>query len=220
MVIDGRRYRSLGRTAPNVRLEAEVPNTVVVKGESMWPWGHLAVGYLLYSFWCRTENRSPSAVGTVAVAFGTQFPDLVDKPLAWTFSVLPTGRTLTHSLLTATLLLGLLWIGVRRSERRIPLGAFAIGYLSHLAMDSVHPFLQGRLADVSFLLWPVLSPPSYETSKSFSAHFANFGLTPFVLLQFALAGIALGVWIADGSPGIAELHDLWSGVTQDHVGER
>ncbi|MCO8243643.1 metal-dependent hydrolase [Haladaptatus sp. AB643] len=144
----------------------------------MWPWGHLAVGYLLYSFWCRADDRSPSAVGTVAVAFGTQFPDLVDKPLAWTFAVLPTGRTLTHSLLTATLLLGLLWIGARRSERRIPLGAFAIGYLSHLAMDSVHPLLQGRLADVSFLLWPVLSPPVVRDVKELFRSFRELRPDP------------------------------------------
>ena len=186
----------------------------------MWPWGHLAVGYLLYSLWCRVGDRSPTALGTVTVAFGTQFPDLVDKPLAWTFAILPTGRTLMHSLLTATLLLGVLWIGTRRYKTRIPLGAFTIGYLSHLAMDAVKPLMQGQFEELSFLLWPVLPSPSYRTPKSFLAHFANFDPTPFVIFQFVLAGIALAVWIADGTPGASELRGRWPTTTKWHTEER
>ena len=186
----------------------------------MWPWGHLAVGYLLYSFWCRVDNRSPTALGTVTVAFGTQFPDLIDKPLAWTFAILPTGRTLMHSLLTATLLLGVLWISTRRYKKRLPLGAFAIGYLSHLAMDVFLPFMQGRFQDMSFLLWPLLPSPSYGTSKSFVAHFANFNLTPFALFQFVLTGIALAVWIAEGTPGASELCDWLPTTSEGYTEER
>ncbi|RRJ29457.1 metal-dependent hydrolase [Halocatena pleomorpha] len=173
----------------------------------MWPWGHLAAGYLLYSLWCRANCRSPTALGAVTVAFGTQFPDLVDKPLAWTFAILPSGRTLTHSLLTATLLFGIFRIVTRRYKIRTPLGALAIGYLSHLAMDAVSPLVQGRFEAVSFLLWPVLPLPSSETPNSFSAHFANLGPTPFDLFQLVLAGVAFIVWIADGAPGASKLRE-------------
>ena len=48
----------------------------------MWPWEHLAIGYLAYSLLGRLAWRRPPTVGTaITVAFGTQFPDLVDKPL-------------------------------------------------------------------------------------------------------------------------------------------
>ncbi|WP_423747212.1 metal-dependent hydrolase (plasmid) [Haladaptatus sp. SPP-AMP-3] len=186
----------------------------------MWPWGHLAVGYLCYSLWCRYRNRPPSALGAVTVAVGTQFPDLIDKPLAWTFALLPTGRSLTHSVFTAGLLLAALWVGARRYEKHLPLGAFAIGYLSHLAMDAVKPVMNGNFGDTSFLLWPVLSQPAYSTPKSFLAHFAEFEPTPFVLLQFALAGVALVVWMFDGAPGFEEVRHLWPTTSREHVGER
>ncbi|MFH5801239.1 metal-dependent hydrolase [Haladaptatus sp. CMAA 1911] len=183
----------------------------------MWPWGHLAVGYLCYSLWCRYKKRPVSALGAVAVAFGTQFPDLIDKPLAWTFGVLPSGRSLTHSVFTATLLLTLLWAGSRRYDKRLPLGAFAIGYLSHLAMDA--PIVNWELEGMTFLVWPVLPSPEYETSMSFLAHFANFELAPFVLLQFALAGLAFVVWLKDGAPGLDEIRHLWPTRNQDTAGE-
>ena len=65
----------------------------------MWPWGHLAVGYLVYSGLSRWRfGRLPGSVATLAVALGTQLPDLVDKPLAWTVNVLASGRSLAHSL--------------------------------------------------------------------------------------------------------------------------
>lgn len=72
----------------------------------MWPWGHAAVGYTLYSAFSRMYYRKPpSDAAALVVLFGTQLPDFNDKPLAWTFDVLPTGRSLGHSLLTAAVIL-------------------------------------------------------------------------------------------------------------------
>jgi hypothetical protein len=59
----------------------------------MWPWEHLAVGYLLYSVSCVLWGRYPTRIGVAALAFGTQFPDLVDKPLGWWLGVLPSGQS-------------------------------------------------------------------------------------------------------------------------------
>ncbi|WP_435156590.1 metal-dependent hydrolase [Haladaptatus sp. DFWS20] len=168
----------------------------------MWPWGHLAVGYLLYSLSCRlSTHRAPTALGTLFVAVGTQFPDLIDKPFAWTFAILPTGRSLMHSVLTASLILGGGWLLTRKYAKRIPWQAFAIGYVSHLAMDSVKSLLNGEVSKLSFLLWPVLPSPSYETQQSFLAHFAELDLSAFVIFQFILTGVAFIVWVADGAPG-------------------
>ncbi len=182
----------------------------------MWPWGHLAVGYLLYSLWCRlAARRTPTPLGTLLVAFGTQFPDLIDKPFAWSVAVLPTGRSLTHSLLTASVILGVGWWLTKSRAKRVPWQAFAIGYLSHLAMDSVKPLAEGEFAKLSFLLWPMLSSPSYDTPKGFLAHFTAFELSAFVVIQFFLAVVAVVVWIADGAPGTGAIRKRWWRATHD-----
>ena len=61
----------------------------------MWPWEHLAFGYLLWSLWLRARGRSlPGDWEALVLVFATQLPDLVDKPLAWQLGVLPGGRSL------------------------------------------------------------------------------------------------------------------------------
>ena len=40
----------------------------------------------------------------LALAIGTQLPDLIDKPLTYQFAVLPSGRSLGHSLFFAAVL--------------------------------------------------------------------------------------------------------------------
>lgn len=48
----------------------------------MWPWEHLAISYLAYSLLGRLAWRRPRPLREPpSVTFGTQFPDLVDKPL-------------------------------------------------------------------------------------------------------------------------------------------
>ena len=60
----------------------------------MLPWGHLAVGYLAYSLAVRVRSGGPPAgLAVAALAVGTQFPDLIDKPLVSWVSVLPSGRS-------------------------------------------------------------------------------------------------------------------------------
>lgn len=162
----------------------------------MWPWAHAAVGYLLYIGYAYRQGfplRGPAVVATVA---GTQAPDLVDKPLAWTFTVLPAGRSLGHSLLFAALVAGLCWYVVARSFDRqaVALGA-AVGYVSHLFADGLGAMLAGRWADLSYLAWPLLPLPEYETEPSFAAHFLAFEFSDLTLFGFALTALAAGVWV-------------------------
>jgi membrane-bound metal-dependent hydrolase YbcI (DUF457 family) len=175
----------------------------------MWPWGHLAVGYLLYSAFARRyDDRPPSGLETVALAFGTQFPDLVDKPLAWSVSVLPNGRSLAHSILVAAVVIGLVALVCRRLRRKPVAVAFGIGYVSHLASDALPVFPDGPVSDLAFLLWPLLPPVEYDTQQSFAAHFLGIEPTPLFLFQIVLLAVALVVWIRDGMPGTTELRDL------------
>ncbi|MBX0287832.1 metal-dependent hydrolase [Haloarcula salinisoli] len=169
----------------------------------MWPWGHAAVGYLLCSLWIRSRyDRRPTAGIVLPLAVGTQFPDLVDKPLAWTFGVLPSGRAGAHSLLVAVPLLALLWWRVDGTTARRAWAGFAVGYLVHLATDGVYALLEGDVSGLTYLFWPALSLPSYAESPGILAHFLAADITPYLLAELLLFAAATLLWAVDGAPGL------------------
>jgi membrane-bound metal-dependent hydrolase YbcI (DUF457 family) len=174
----------------------------------MWPWGHLAVGYLVYAFVRRRSGKYPTEAGTVALAVGTQFPDLVDKPLAWSLGVLPNGRSLAHSLVIACVL----WIVIlgvaRRAGHWEVSSAFVVGYAAHILADAVHPVVTGNLADLAFLAWPLLPPVVYDNPRSIVGHFLGLEPTAFLLFESILVVVALARWFRDGTPGIAALRGV------------
>jgi hypothetical protein len=172
----------------------------------MWPWGHLAFGYVLYSLVSRALwRRPPEWPAVVALAFGTQLPDLVDKPLAWTFGILPSGRSFAHSLLLGTLLMLVVLLLLRRLERfeRV---AFAVGYYSHLAGDALRPVMDGEFEHVRFLLWPLVSlPSSGEPKTSIIQFLLEAELSGAVVVELGFAAAVTIWWILDGAPGLAAL---------------
>lgn len=169
----------------------------------MWPWGHLAVGYLVYSYAShRWRDRPPGGYSVITLAIGTQFPDIIDKPLAWTFGILPNGRSLAHALLTAIIVLTVLRIVAGRHQHPL-VTAFGVGYVSHLLADGVQPLLAGDASALRYLAWPFVPAIEYSTDKSFLAHIQGFDLTPFVAAELGLTVLAFGVWLADGAPGFA-----------------
>ncbi|NEU58080.1 metal-dependent hydrolase [Halorussus sp. MSC15.2] len=172
----------------------------------MWPWGHLAVGYLLYTAFVHLwHRRAPDGPPTVALAFGTQFPDLVDKPLAWTLDVLPTGRSLTHSLLTAVVLVIVLELLLRRRDHGTVATAFAVGYGSHLFGDALYPVLDGTFSSLRFLVWPLLPPIEYSTGQSFIAHLDQLSLDSLVVFEVVFGVCVFALWLLDGAPGLRVL---------------
>lgn len=169
----------------------------------MWPWGHLAVGYLLYTLLSRTHcDRSPTGSATLAVIIGTQFPDLVDKPLAWSFDILAVGRSLAHSLVIASAVIALVRIGAARRDRPLLALAFGVGYLSHLATDAIQPLIQGEYTALAYLGWPLTHPPIDGEELGFIGHFMTMTVTPLFILQFVLVGVAVVVWWYDEAPGL------------------
>jgi membrane-bound metal-dependent hydrolase YbcI (DUF457 family) len=127
----------------------------------VFPLGHATVGYLLYvPFALLTDRRLPYGLTLGALLVGTQFPDLVDKPLVFV-GVLPSGRSLAHSLFFAAGLLVVLWFVTRRYGRPHLTTAFAFGHLAHLLGDVVDPITTGRTGELVFLLWPLLPAPEY-----------------------------------------------------------
>ncbi|WP_135805417.1 metal-dependent hydrolase [Halorussus marinus] len=167
----------------------------------MWPWGHLATGYLAYSLLVRVSGERLRDYPTLALAVGTQFPDLVDKPLAWTFGVIPNGRSLAHSIFTAVVLVLAIRFVLRRYGHARVSTAFGVGYLVHLFGDAIGPFLAGEYYYVTFLGWPVLPAIDYG-EKSFAAQLATLELSAFTAIEFGLGALMIGLWIADGRPGL------------------
>lgn len=179
----------------------------------MWPWEHLAVGYLLYSAYVRGRHgRAPTAGAVLAVVLATQLPDLIDKPLAWTFGVLPAGYSLGHSVFFAGTLLVVTGIIARGAGRVDHWAAAMIGYWSHLLGDATYPLVRGGGVETAILLWPVVRRPVAtpiglvsEFSRLFVEFIAFLGTARglgYLLLEGALLAGVLVVWVADGRPGL------------------
>ena len=183
----------------------------------MWPWGHLGVAYLLYSLYSRGRfRRPPRPEPALAVVVGSQFADLVDKPLAWGLGVLPGGRTLAHSLLFAAGLIVIVYAAAFVRGRVETATAFVIAHLSHLLADLPPRLFLGYPFGSEFLLWPILTHPAFEYNERLFEPPAVVELivTPFTdplvffALDVSLFVLALGLWYVDSCPGLRYVTDL------------
>jgi hypothetical protein len=179
----------------------------------MWPWEHLAVGYLAYSALVHLlARRRPRGDEAVAVAVATQFPDLIDKPLAWSLDVLPSGTSLAHSLafaLPASLVA--LLVAWRAGRARVG-AAFAVGYLLHLPGDVLYPALLGGSPKTAFLLWPFVPAPAGDVAgflphfeallATFLSHLATPRGTLYLTGELVLLGSVFALYAYDGTPGL------------------
>lgn len=183
----------------------------------MWPWEHLAFAYVLYSLLSNAVRRtSPSTRETMAVVVGSQVPDLLDKPLAWTFGVTETGYSIGHSIFVAPIVcLAVYAVAARRGHAALA-GAFSLAYLSHPFADLFSQFLRGPVVDLRTILWPLASPPP-GSRGGFLDHFVRYvfryvnqllagGLTLQVAIQSLLGCAVVALWLSDGAPIAA---DVW-----------
>ncbi|MFB6150105.1 MAG: metal-dependent hydrolase [Halobacteriales archaeon] len=172
----------------------------------MWPWGHLALGYLVYSAIGRYRRRPRRVVPVVILAVATQLADLIDKPLAWSIGVLDAGRSLGHSAIVAGMVVGLIAVIVRsRPGLRAGAFAFGVGHVSHLLGDIIDTIVTADLTALAFLWWPFLSIPPADASRSIIGMFLSMAPTPFFLAQLVLTVVATVVWIDDGCSGLAQV---------------
>ena len=174
----------------------------------MWPMGHVAVAYLCLVTYDRFRSTDLSIDGptVLILVFGSLFPDIVDKPLAWYLGVLPTGRSLGHSLLFLLPLCLVVAIIARNRNRIAWAIAFAIGVITHVFLDAL-PILWDSTASADFLLYPLIAVEPYEddTAPGVIELFVNSLYDPYFLVEFPLLAIALYVWYRRGFPGIKTL---------------
>lgn len=177
----------------------------------MWPWDHAAAGYLLLSAATRLGWRRPPTrrAGVVAVS-AALLPDLIDKPLSWGLALLPSGRSLGHSVLFAlplVLLVGVVAVAAKRHTVGL---AFALGYLSHLAGDVAYPLVVKGELRLGFLFWPLVAVDQTGSGgglpylSELVVAFLGFLLSPagllYVAADLALLGGAVAVWLLDSRP--------------------
>lgn len=178
----------------------------------MWPWEHLAFGYLWYSLSTRLvgDHRVGDAEAFV-LGFATVLPDLVDKPLSWSLGVTTTGYGPAHSLFVGVpLVVGIALLCWRVG--RGPLGAaLGVGYGSHLLGDVLGLRAGGPIP--AKLLWPLVSQQPYAQDLSlvgrFLTYFAEFlsivtrpEYLVVTLAYAAILGAVVLLWAADGAPGL------------------
>ena len=207
--------RTAGTWTPSPRTEARF--TAGALGRPVWPWGHLAVGYLAYAAVLdRRLRRPPGGLAVVVLAVATQLPDLVDKPLAWHLAVLPNGRSLAHSALVATVVVLLVgWALRARGDGDLAV-AFGVGYYAHLAADAVGPILTGEWEGLAFLAWPLIpgadgldSTGILEFFLALARDLAAGDVPPFFVAELGLVLLAAAVWASHGFPGLDVLRYGW-----------
>ncbi|ADQ69372.1 metal-dependent hydrolase [Halogeometricum borinquense DSM 11551] len=170
---------------------------------AMWPWGHLAFAYVLYSSFFRLRYRLPPTwPGVALLALGSQAPDLIDKPLAWTLSLLPSGRSFAHSLVLGAVIVVVAVAIIRRLD--LPgEKAFVIGYYSHLVGDSYRSVLTGKFHELAFLLWPFAPLNTGDEPTVGIVHYLlHVQLDGQVVMELGFAGVVVLWWVLDGAPGV------------------
>ena len=190
----------------------------------MWPWEHVAFGYLLFSpFTHVRRHRLPSGRAVIVVVLATQLPDLIDKPLGWVFHVLPSGTSLAHSFVIAgPIVIAVAAVAARRGYRSEAI-ALTLGYGSHLLGDVFYHAVVGGSASLGIFLWPLVpqSPevgtPLWPLVGHLLVVFVDFLATPaglfYLGFEVLFLATALAVWLRDGRPGLDTMH-AWFG--QNH----
>lgn len=152
----------------------------------MFPWTHAAFGYLCLATVVVLLRRRVSRAELLAVVVGTQFADVVDKPLSWGVAVLPSGRSLAHSLLFAVPLCAIVFVVAWRRGHPEGGSAFGLGYASHLLGDTYTAIYYWQVQNFSFLFYPVL-PAHPEEFDSFGSFFGQVVVTGDLLVALVAA---------------------------------
>ena len=155
----------------------------------MMPWGHFAVAYIPYALYTLVrEKRIPNAGHTIVLMWATQLPDLIDKPLAWSFHFLPSGRSLAHSIFFVTPYVLVVTLVAWKADRE-KLGAlFTFGYLSHIYADMYPSVFNPTHRFLPNLFFPLLQVQPDERAN-FLVHFQHVEPTAVTIAKIGLLAL-------------------------------
>lgn len=192
----------------------------------MFPWEHVLFAYIFYSAYVHLRYRSrPTDRPVAALLVGSLLPDVIDKPLAWQLSLFDTGWGIAHSVFVAVAVsAGAYAVARRRDVDRVG-AAFGVGYLLHLVGDVVPASLsRGRLY-AEPVLWPFGNPQTRHDPVSFAdgvrtplsefaAELLALDPSPVLVLQLGTVVLGVGLWLADGRPGLELATELLRGLSR------
>lgn len=122
----------------------------------MRPVEHFIIALIPVAFYMLFRRRCLPSLELTAVTFvGSQFPDLIDKPLALQLNLIPTGRVFMHSLPIAIPVWVFIVIYSWKTNRLRGGSAFVFASALHLIADNYPTVAAGQMP--SDLLWPFLS---------------------------------------------------------------
>lgn len=123
------------------------------------PSEHFIVALMPVVAYILVRDRRLPRLELVGVVFvGSQFPDLIDKPLAHQVGLLPSGRVFMHSVPFAVPVVVLVAIYGWTTDRMRVSTAFGFAWLSHLLADN-YGALRGPNPHIPpDLLWPFVQP--------------------------------------------------------------
>lgn len=125
----------------------------------MHPSEHFIVAVLPTAAYVIARDKRLPTLEFLAVVFvGSQLPDLVDKPLAHQFALIPSGRVFLHSIPIAFPLALLVVYYAHRTDRLRLGGAYAFAHGSHLVADTHHALFDPNRSFPPDLLWPITQP--------------------------------------------------------------
>jgi hypothetical protein len=120
------------------------------------PPGHFLVAFgPVFAYVVFRDRRRPSMGLVWIVVLGSQWPDLIDKPLANYTDLIPTGRVFMHSLPVALPVSMVALAYAKRTGRDRAGYAFVFAYLLHLVGDNYPGFLESSPRAWWDLLWPL-----------------------------------------------------------------
>lgn len=135
----------------------------------MFPHQHFIVALVpVVAYVLVSDRRLPTRHLVGVVFLGSQFPDLVDKPLAHQFVVLPSGRVFMHSVPTVLPFLLVLGVYGWKTERLGLSLAFGFAHLSHVLADHTSSLLSTNPQLPPELLWPFLPPTASPVTPSWA----------------------------------------------------
>ena len=142
------------------------------------------------------KRRLPSLQLIGVVFVGSQFPDLIDKPLALELGLIPTGRVFMHSLPTALpVLLVVAWYGWRTRRSHLSAG-FIFAHLSHILADNYRVLTGSEPSIPPDILWP-LTQATPRPALPYWAGANSINIHLWTLFSVTVLGLCVYIVIMD-----------------------